>query len=261
MSSGSERQPPRIAVHDLTIGYGGQVIQRGVTFEVSAGEIFLVIGGSGSGKSTLLRHLIGLLQPMRGTIRYDGVLFSGAPDEERQHLMRRFGVLYQRGALWSALTVEENVALPLQMYTHLSAGHIREMVAIKLALVGLAGFGGRYPAELSGGMQKRAGLARAMALDPDLLFFDEPSAGLDPVTARRLDALLLELRESLGATMVVVTHDLASIFRIGDAAVFLDAATRTMTALGSPETLARTGPDAVRSFLAGGEAAPSRQEG
>ena len=200
------------------------------------------MGGSGCGKSTLLRHLIGLMPPAKGAVLYDGESFWTATPEDRERMMRRFGVLYQSGALWSSMTLAENVALPLGEYTDLSPREIREVVGLKLALVGLAGFEDFYPAEISGGMRKRAGLARAMALDPDILFFDEPSAGLDPLSSRRLDDLILELRDSLGATVVVVTHELASIFTIGDSGVFLDAETKTMLAVGNPTTLRDTSP-------------------
>ena len=205
------------------MAYGSFVIQHDLTFSIQPGEIFIIMGGSGCGKSTLLRHLIGLMPPAKGEVLYDGESFWAATPEDRERMMRRFGVLYQSGALWSSMTLAENVALPLGEYTDLSPREIREVVALKLALVGLAGFEDFYPAEISGGMRKRAGLARAMALDPDILFFDEPSAGLDPLSSRRLDDLILELRDSLGATVVVVTHELASIFTIGDNGVFLDA--------------------------------------
>ena len=228
---------PHIEVSDLTMAYGDFVIQRDLNFSVNHGDIFIIMGGSGCGKSTLLRHLIGLLQPAKGRIFYDGQDFWQADSGEHEALMRRIGVLYQSGALWSSMTLAENVALPLAEYTRLSSKEIAEVVSFKLALVGLAGFEGYYPAEISGGMQKRAGLARAMALDPDVLFFDEPSAGLDPISARLLDELILELRDSLGATVVVVTHELASIFAIGNNSVFLDAETRTMIASGDPRRL------------------------
>lgn len=229
--------PAHIEVRDLTMAYGDTVIQHDLNFRVNRRDIFIVMGGSGCGKSTLLRHLIGLTRPREGRVFYDGVSFWDVDPEERQRLMRRFGILYQSGALWSSMTLAENVGLPLSEYTDLSAREIREVVSLKLALVGLAGFEEFYPSEISGGMRKRAGLARAMALDPDLLFFDEPSAGLDPVSARRLDDLILELRDSMGTTVVVVTHELASIFAIGDNSVFLDAETRTMIAEGHPRRL------------------------
>jgi len=212
------------------------------------------MGGSGCGKSTLLRHVIGLKAPAKGDVFYSGQSFWTAEPEERERLMRRFGILYQKGALWSSLTLAENVALSLQQYTDLSPSQIRELTSLKLALVGLAGFEDYYPSEISGGMQKRAGLARAMALDPEILFFDEPSAGLDPVSSRLLDDLILELRDSLGATVVVVTHELASIFAIGTNSVFLDPESKTMIAEGDPKVLLAESHDPkVRQFLTRGE--------
>jgi phospholipid/cholesterol/gamma-HCH transport system ATP-binding protein len=258
MSSASKgaSEVPRIAVADLTMAYGSDVIQRDLTFDVRRGEIFIIMGGSGCGKSTLLRHLIGLISPAKGDIRYDGVSFTAAEPEERKNTLRRFGVLYQKGALWTSMTLAENVALPLKEFTDLTPAQIREVVSLRLALVGLAGFEEFYPSEISGGMQKRAALARAMALDPDILFFDEPSAGLDPVTSRRLDDLILEIRDSLGATIVVVTHELPSIFAIGDNAVYLDMETKTMIAQGNPRTLRDTATDPkVHAFLTRGELA------
>jgi phospholipid/cholesterol/gamma-HCH transport system ATP-binding protein len=243
-----------IVVRDLTMAYGSFVIQRDLTFTVDRGDIFIIMGGSGCGKSTLLRHLIGLMPPAKGDVCIDGENFWQAPPEDQERLKRRFGVLFQSGGLWSSMTLAENVALPLQQYTALSPSQIAEVVSLKLALVGLGGFEAFYPSEISGGMQKRAGLARAMALDPDILFFDEPSAGLDPISSRRLDELILELRDSLGATVVVVTHELASIFTIGNNSVFLDADTRTMIASGDPKTLRDGSPDTkVREFLTRGE--------
>ena len=244
-----------ITVRDLTMAYGSSVIQRDLTFTVRRGDIFIIMGGSGSGKSTLLWHLIGLLPPAHGEVLIDGENLWAAAPEDQERLKRRFGVLFQNGGLWSSMTLAENVALPLETYTDLSPSETRKVVSLKLALVGLAGFEAFYPSELSGGMQKRAGLARAMALDPDLLFFDEPSAGLDPISAQRLDELILELRESLGATVVVVTHDLASIFTIGNDSIFLDAAAKTIIARGDPKVLRETCPDPkVREFLTRGGA-------
>ena len=244
-------------VQNLTMAYGSVVIQQDLTFTVQRGDIFIIMGGSGCGKSTLLRHLIGLQAPAQGEIWYDGQNLWQAEPTERERLMRRFGVLYQSGALWSSMTLAENVALPLEQYTDLSPSQIRDLVSFKLALVGLAGFEEYYPSELSGGMQKRAGLARAMALDPDTLFFDEPSAGLDPVSSRRLDDLILELRDSLGATVVVVTHELASIFTIGTNSVFLDAETKTMIAQGHPKKLLAESQDPkVHQFLTRGDQHP-----
>ena len=246
---------PRITIQDLTMAYGTFVIQHDLSFTIQPGEIFIIMGGSGCGKSTLLRHLIGLVTPAKGDVLYDGESFWTAAPEARERMLRRFGVLYQSGALWSSMTLAENVALPLGEYTDLSPGEIRDVVSLKLALVGLAGFEDFYPSEISGGMRKRAGLARAMALDPDILFFDEPSAGLDPISSRRLDDLILELRDSLGATVVIVTHELQSIFAIGDNGVFLDAETKTMLAVGNPKILRDTSPEPrIRTFLTRGEA-------
>ncbi|MGB7931515.1 MAG: ATP-binding cassette domain-containing protein [Gammaproteobacteria bacterium] len=244
-----------ITVRDLTMAYGDFVIQHDLNFVVQRGDIFIIMGGSGCGKSTLLRHLIGLKSPAKGQVYFDELSFWESEPKEQETIKRSFGMLFQSGALWSSLTLAENIALPLGEYTDLSPAEIGEIVSLKLALVGLAGFEEFYPAEISGGMQKRAGLARAMALDPDILFFDEPSAGLDPVSSRRLDELILELRESLGATIVVVTHELASIFTIGNNSVFLDPETRTMIASGDPNLLRQECPDPrVRSFLNRGEA-------
>jgi phospholipid/cholesterol/gamma-HCH transport system ATP-binding protein len=243
-----------IIVQHLTMAYGNFVVQRDLDFTIQRGQIFIIMGDSGCGKSTLLRHMIGLRSPAKGDVLYGRESFWSAEPEERERLTRRFGVLYQSGALWSSMTLAENISLPLQQYTTLSAGDVREVVSLKLALVGLAGFEEFYPSEISGGMQKRAGLARAMALDPDVLFFDEPSAGLDPISSRRLDDLILELRDSLGTTIVVVTHELASIFTIADTSVFLDAEQRTQTALGDPRKLRdECEVPKVRTFLTRGE--------
>lgn len=245
----------QIEVRDLTMAYGSFVLQHDLSFTINRGDVFIIMGGSGCGKSTLLRHLIGLKSPARGQVFYQGISFWEINPAERQQIMRRFGVLYQSGALWSSMTLAENISLPLEEYTDLGASQIRELVSLKLALVGLAGFEDYYPAEISGGMRKRAALARAMALDPDILFFDEPSAGLDPISASRLDELILELRDSLGATVVVVTHELASIFAIGNNSVFLDADSRTMIASGDPhKLLSECENPTVRSFLTRGEA-------
>jgi phospholipid/cholesterol/gamma-HCH transport system ATP-binding protein len=236
------------------MAYGSLVIQRDLTFRVQHGDIFIIMGGSGCGKSTLLRHLVGLQAPAQGEVFYNGQSLWQVEPTERERMMRRFGVLYQSGALWSSMTLAENIALPLEQYTNLSPSQIGELVSLKLALVGLVGFEDYYPSELSGGMQKRAGLARAMALDPDILFFDEPSAGLDPISSRRLDDLILELRDSLGATVVMVTHELASILTIGTNSVFLDADTKTMIAQGDPKKLlAESQNPKVRQFLTRGD--------
>jgi phospholipid/cholesterol/gamma-HCH transport system ATP-binding protein len=251
--SDSEAAGPRIRVVDLTMAYGDFVIQRDLTFDVKHGEVFIIMGGSGCGKSTLLRHLIGLIRPAKGDVFFDGESFWGADDEQRQLMVRRFGVLYQSGALWSSMTLAENIGLPLGEFTDLTASQIREVAALKLQLVGLGGFEDFYPSEISGGMQKRAGLARAMALDPDILFLDEPSAGLDPVSSRLLDDLILQLRDSLRCTVVAVTHELASIFTIADSSVYLDAETRTMLAHGNPRTLLAESKDPkIHAFLTRG---------
>jgi phospholipid/cholesterol/gamma-HCH transport system ATP-binding protein len=244
---------PHITVRDLTMAYGKNVIQRDLSFTVNKGDVFIIMGGSGCGKSTLLRHLVGLQRPARGQVFYSGVNFWDATPGDQDAAMRRWGVLYQSGALWSSMTLAENIAIPLQEYTDLNQKEIRRIASLKLALVGLAGFEDYYPSEISGGMKKRAGLARAMALDPEILFLDEPSAGLDPTSASLLDRLILELRESLGTTIVVVTHELASIFAIGNDSVFLDGQTRTMIASGAPkQLLAECDNATVRCFLTRG---------
>jgi phospholipid/cholesterol/gamma-HCH transport system ATP-binding protein len=249
---------PHIVVRDLTMAYGDFVVMRDVNFTVEYGDIFIIMGGSGSGKSTLLRHLIGLEEPARGEIFYEGENFTRADAARRQEILRRVGVLFQSGALWSSMTLAENIGLLLEDHTGLDPTEIREVASLKLALVGLKGFEDYYPSEISGGMQKRAGLARAMALDPEVLFFDEPSAGLDPISGRLLDDLILELRESLGATIVVVTHDVASILAIGNNSIFLDADSNTVLARGHPRELLRSGPAKVREFLTRGQ--KGRQE-
>ncbi len=236
------------------MGYGDFVLMRDLDFTINHGDIFIIMGGSGCGKSTMMTILIGLKSPSKGRVLYDDTDFWGADQDTREQIIRRAGVMYQSGALWSSMTLGENIALPLETYTNLSSAEIREVVELKLELVGLAGFMEFYPSEISGGMQKRAGIARAMALDPEILFFDEPSAGLDPVSARRLDDMILELRDSLGTTMVVVTHELASIFAIGSNSVFLDVSKRTMTATGNPSTLLAESLDpTLHMFLTRGE--------
>lgn len=243
-----------IRVNGLTMAYGDYVVMRSLDFTVREGEIKIIMGGSGCGKSTLLKHLVGLERAAQGEIFYGQDRFEADAlgDGEFQ---KRFGVLFQSGALWSSMTVEENVAMPMQLYTDLSTSDIRDLVNFKLSLVGLAGFGYRYPSELSGGMKKRAGLARAIALDPKILFFDEPSAGLDPLSSRRLDDLILELRDGIGATVVVVTHELASIFAIADSALFLDAETKSALCDANPKELVSdpTANSKVRNFLLRGE--------
>lgn len=244
----------KIKVENLEMRYGSLLIQKELNFVVKKGEIFIIMGGSGCGKSTLLRHLIGLKEPSKGNIKYENIDFWKASSDDKTELMKKFGVLYQSGALWSSMTLEENISLPLEKYSDLSSKEIKEIVALKLSLVGLAGYEDFYPSEISGGMAKRAGLARAIALDPEILFFDEPSAGLDPISSLNLDNLILELRDSLGATIVVVTHELASIFAIGDNSVFLDPVEKTMIESGNPNSLLLESPNLkVKKFLSRGK--------
>jgi len=239
-----------ITVSGLTMAYDDFVIQRDLSFEVRRGEVFVIMGGSGCGKTTLLRHIIGLKEPTEGDIYLEDENIWQADADTRERMMRRFGVLYQGGALWSSMTLTENIAVPLTEYTELTPAEIRRVASMKLALVGMAGFEDFYPPQLSGGMRKRAGLARAMALDPEILCFDEPSAGLDPISARRLDELILHLRDGLGSTVLVVTHELDSIYTISDRAILLDADARTMIAEGNPRTMMETSTDPrVRQFL------------
>ncbi len=248
------RNNVKIEIRNLTMAFGSFVVMRDISAKIRQAEIFVIMGGSGSGKSTLLRHMIGLKSPASGDVLYDGESFWHSSEEARRMRLRTFGVLFQGGALWSSMTLAENVSLPLGEFTNLSATEIQDIARFKLALVGLRGFEEFYPAEISGGMCKRAGLARALALDPDILFFDEPSAGLDPISSRNLDQLILQLRDSLGATFVVVTHELASIFAIADNSIFLDTHTRTMRAEGNPREMLKnsTDPD-LREFLTRGE--------
>ena len=250
-----------IVVENLDIAYDSFVIQRDLNFTIRRGEIFVIMGGSGCGKSTVMRCLTGLKPPARGRVLIDGTSSWEAAPEERERLGRNFGIVYQSGALWSSMTLAENIALPLGEYTPLGPAEIRDVAALKLALVGLAGFEDYYPSEISGGMRKRAGVARALALDPEYLFFDEPSAGLDPITSSLLDDLILELRDSLGATMVMVTHELPSIFAIADNSVFLDGETKTMLATGNPKALLEACQDPkVHAFLTrGGKADPGER--
>ncbi len=239
-----------IRVDELTAAYGDFVVQKDLGFDIKRGEVFIIMGGSGCGKSTILKILIGLKSPATGEVYFDGEPFWSSSESEQDLTKRKFGTLFQSGALWSSMTLAENIGLALDQYTDLSSSEIRDVAAYKLMLVGLAGFEDYYPNEISGGMKKRAGLARAMALDPDILFFDEPSAGLDPISSRLLDDLILELRDSLGTTIVVVSHELASIFAIGDNSVFLDPVTKTQLATGDPKWLRDNDPrEDVRNFL------------
>lgn len=243
---------PHIEVRKLSMAYGDFVVQRDLDFVVNKGDIFVVMGGNGCGKTTLMRALVGLQRPAAGSVLYSGEDFWNADAEVQQRLKRRLGILFQGGALWSSLTLGENVALPIAESTGLAPARVDEIVAFKLALVGLAGCESLYPAELSGGMKKRAGLARAMALDPEILVIDEPSSGLDPLTAQRLDELIMELRDSLGTTIVVITHELASILSIGNNSIYLDTESRTMIATGHPRDALKNGHPKVRHFLTRG---------
>jgi phospholipid/cholesterol/gamma-HCH transport system ATP-binding protein len=241
-----------IEVRDLTVAFGDFVVQRDLNFTINKGDIFIIMGGSGCGKSTLMRALIGLQRPARGNVLFDGEEFWTVDQNRQEQMKRRLGVMFQGGALWSSLTLAENIALPLTEYTSMPRRLIDEIVSFKLALVGLASFEDFYPSELSGGMKKRAGLARSIALDPEILIIDEPSSGLDPLTARRLDDLILELRDSLGTTIVVISHELASILGIGNNSIFLDGDTHTTLNTGNPQEALRSGPPKVRQFLSRG---------
>ena len=228
-----------LVVNELDMRFGDRLIQAHVSFKVEKGCIFAIMGGSGCGKSTLLKHLVGLLPPAGGTVMQDGIDFWGSDDAQRQHLRSRFGMLFQSAALWSSMTVLENVCLPLAQQTRLDA-RAREAKALEvLEWVGMREFAGFYPADLSGGMKKRAGLARAIAAEPPLLFLDEPSAGLDPSSSRRLDDLILDIRKRTGAAVVFVSHELPSLFSIADDGIFLDADSKQPIAHGCPRQLAR----------------------
>lgn len=242
-----------IQVRDLTMAYGDRVVMEKLNFSVPRGGVTAIVGGSGCGKSTLLKHMLGLMEPASGEVLYGGESFTRASPERRNEMLRRFGVTFQQGALWSGMTLVENVSLPLEQYTKLSPENVRKVAELKLALVGLSGFEEYYPADISGGMRKRAGLARALALDPEILFFDEPSAGLDPVSSRHLDDLILRVCGSTGATVVIVTHELASVYAIATQAVYLDAEKKTISAIGNPADLRDNPPNEnVRRFFSGG---------
>ena len=257
-----DANPPHIIVRNLTMGYGDVVLMRDLDFTVNRGDVFAIMGGSGCGKSTLMRILMGLKAPAAGSVHYGKIDFWALVESQRERMLRRFGILYQNGALWSSMTLAENIGLPLELYTGLKSRAIREMVRFKLSLVGLAGFENYYPSEISGGMRKRAGLARAIALDPEVLFFDEPSAGLDPISAKNLDDLIIEINQSLRATVIIVTHELPSIFAIANNAVFLDTHTRTAAATGSPQQILATSsnPEVIRFLTRGSSTVDSSKE-
>ena len=243
----------QIIVKDLTIAYGDFVLLKDISFTVNKHDIFIIMGGSGGGKSSMLRVLTGLVPAAKGRIMIDGMDFTSASEADRNKIMRRSGILYQSGALFSSMTLAENIALPLQQYTDYSEKMIVELVSLKLALVGLKGFEEFYPSEISGGMKKRAGLARALALDPEIVYFDEPSAGLDPISSKLLDDLILDINQSLGTTIVVVTHELESIFAIGTNSIFLDGNTKSILGRGNPRDLLKNPPnDEVYNFLTRG---------
>lgn len=254
--------PAHIEIRDLTMAYGSFVIQRDLNFNINRGDIFVIMGGSGCGKSTLLKHMLGLIVPKSGDVLYNGESFVHGSADTQGEMRKRWGITYQSGGLFSAMTLAENIALPLQLYTRYDTGEIADILAYKLALVGLAGYQDYYPSEISGGMRKRAALARAIAMDPEILFFDEPSAGLDPISSRLLDELIVEMQESLGATVVMVTHELPSIFDIATNSVYLDADTRTMIDYGDPRHLRDHSEQAVvKQFLSRGIAAKEESTG
>ncbi len=246
---------PIVQVRDLTTGHGQQVVQSGLNFEIAPREVFVIVGASGSGKSTLLRHLIGLQRPLAGQVLVQGQDLYAGEESELAARRRRFGVMFQAGALWSAMSLGENIMLPMRLFTPWSRAACAQRARLKLALVGLDGSFDRMPAELSGGMRKRAALARALALDPALLFLDEPGSGLDPVNAARLDELILQLRDHLGTTVVMVTHEIDSVFAVADRVLFLDEVEKTMTALDAPQVLLDHGPPRVQEFLHRGRSA------
>ena len=249
----------KIICQNLKVAYGEKVIIKSADFSVKENDIFIIMGGSGSGKSSLLRVLTGLMPPAGGTFYINGVDYPKADDAQKLEIMKKVGILYQSGGLFSSMTLAENIALPLQKYSNYPADVIDELVNLKLSLVGLGGFGDYYPAEISGGMKKRAGLARALALDPEIVYFDEPSAGLDPVSSARLDNLMKDINQNLGTTLVVVTHELESIFSIGTNSVFLDAESKTITAQGNPKELLKNPPnETVYNFLTRGKADEKR---
>jgi len=241
---------PAIEVSGLACAYQDRRVLEGVSFSVRSAEIFFIIGGTGVGKTTLLRNMVGLASPAAGEVRFNGVSFTNADTGGRRAMLKTFGLSFQGGALWTSLTLSQNIALPLEEYTRLPGDEIARIAAFRLAQVGLAGFEEYYPSEISGGMRKRAGLARALALDPGIVFFDEPSAGLDPVTARNLDRLIVQIRDTFGTTIVIVSHDVDSIVGIADRLIMLDVDTKGIVAEGTPTELAAGAADTkVVEFL------------
>lgn len=248
------KQENQISVRNLTIAYDNFILLKDLSFDVKKHDVFIIMGGSGSGKSSLLRILTGLKTPKLGSVLIDGIDLVKANQKQKDAVMQKCGILYQSGALFSSMTLAENIALPLQQYTTYSPNDIKDLVSLKLAFVGLAGFEDFYPSEISGGMQKRAGLARALALDPEIVYFDEPSAGLDPISSRLLDDLIIDINQSLGTTIVVVTHELSSIFAIGTNSIYLDADSKTILGRGNPKDLLKNPPnETIFQFLTRGE--------
>jgi len=251
--------PALLRAEDLSLAVAGRLLMQDLSFELQRGEILVLMGGSGCGKSTLMRHLIGLQTPAAGRVRFGGQDLAEADTDELARLRRQFGVMFQGGALWSSMTVGENVMLPLSEFSELDEDAVEQLARFKLALVGMEAAFDELPSALSGGMKKRAAIARAMALDPPLLFLDEPSAGLDPISSASLDELILNLRDHLGTSIVLVTHELSSIFAVADRALFLDAKEKTMTALDAPQRLLQSGPETVRQFLRRGSGSGERK--
>ena len=241
---------PKLRVEGLSFGYGGKPIQHDISFEVATGSIFAIMGGSGCGKSTLMKAMIGLLRPIEGTIHVESEDYWAAAGERRAEIGRRFGVVFQSGALWSSMSAEENVALPLRLFSPLPDTEILALARLKLSMVGLGALGAEMPAGLSGGMRRRVGIARALSLEPEVLFLDEPSAGLDPISAKRLDDLIVELRSGFGVTVVMVSHELPSLLDICDDGIFLDAETGTSIARGAPKAMRETSTHpTVKAFM------------